>query len=485
MTEIPINQESFYFVEVGLLCKRAPVVCTPDASLVEMAAIMQTENISGIVVVEGDLPVGIVTLRDLRNLVASDYLSIGNCKVRDVMQTRLITVKDDEHLFKAIFKMARHNIHRLVVTSDNGSLVGVVTNSDLLRVQSSCPLYISQEIEAAEDFEQLRTTGSRLVELVQFVVRTGADIQSIIALISHFNDLMTMQVIELLKQAERITLPRSAAFMVLGSEGRGEQTLRTDQDNAIVYADSTTAEELQQIQLFADRMVKRLEYIGVPLCPGGIMASNKQWCHSLTTWKRIITTWVSRPSQHNVVRFGMFQDMRVVHGNLALEKILRNHIISNTRQNPLFLSHAANNVMQFSPPLGLFNRIKLESEGNHKGQLDLKKAGIFALTQGVTLLALQQGNMGGNTWEKIALLRKSRSISADDLDVVEQAFGLLVKYRLTAQLAKLAKGEEPDNYCTPKLLSHRELEQLRESLKAVNLLLQILKSNFKLDLMRF
>lgn len=484
MGEYQISQENFYFLEVGQLCKRTPVTCSPETGLVEVAAIMQEENISGIVAIEENLPVGIVTLRDLRNQIARDLMAINGMKVKDLMQTRLITVGLDEPLFKAIFKMARHNIHRLVVVNPDGAMAGIVTNSDLLRVQSSCPLYISQEIEAAEDFEQLRSTGGRLTELVRFVVRSGADIQSIIGLISHFNDLMTMQVITLLKGLEGVTLPRSAAFMVLGSEGRGEQTLRTDQDNAIVYADSTSSEELDQIRLFADRMVSRLEYIGVPLCPGGIMANNRQWCHSLSTWLRIINSWISRPTQKNVVRFGMFQDMRVVHGNLSLEKKLRQQIIQSSGENRLFLSYAAHNIMQFEPPLGLFSRIKLEGEGEHKGKLDLKKAGIFALTQGLTLLLLQQGGMGGNSWEKIERLRQGRQINQQDLDEIEAAFSLLVKYRLTAQLESIKRGEQPDNYCDPKLLSHRELEQLRGALKTVNLMLQMLKSSFQLDLIR-
>ena len=150
MSETPISQDSFYFIEVALLCKRPPVTCSPQTSLIEMAGVMREHNISGIVVVEGTMPIGVVSVRDLRDLVATDYLGLASLTVQDVMQTDLITIRRQDYLFKAIFKMARHNIHRLVVVHDDGSLAGVVTNSDLLRIQSHCPLYLSQVIEAAE-----------------------------------------------------------------------------------------------------------------------------------------------------------------------------------------------------------------------------------------------------------------------------------------------------------------------------------------------
>lgn len=484
MSENLITQDSFYFIEISMLCTRSPVTCTPDTGLIEIAGIMQRHTISGIVVVEGMIPVGIVSLCDLRDLLANRYSDLPLLTAREVMKTNLVTIRHKDYLFKAIFKMARNNIHRLVVVNEDGSLAGVVTNSDLLRAQSRCPLYLSQIIESSESFEQLQATGARLLELLQFVVKAGADTQSLISLISHFNDLISLRVISLLEELEGITLPRSAAFLVMGSEGREEQTLRTDQDNAIVYSDSVTAEELRQIKRFAERVVDRLEFIGVPRCPGGIMASNRQWCHSLATWQRIITRWISTPTLKNMVKFGMFQDMRVIHGNLLLGKKLREQIIDTTHNHSLFFSYMAYNIAQFSPPLGLFGRFKLEQKGEHKGTIDLKKAGIFALTQGVSLLALLHRNVGGTTWEKLAWLRQDSHISKDDLASIEESFSFLIRLRLMVQLDELEQGAAPGNHCNPDMLGNRDQEQLRAALKGVNLMLQILRDTFQLDLIR-
>ncbi len=368
MSDSPLSQDSFYFIEVAMLCNRPPVTCSPETGLLEMAALMREHNISGIVAVEGGMPVGVVSLRDMRDLLATSFDSIPKLKVRDLMKTSLITIRRNEYLFKAIFKMARNNIHRLVVLNDDDSLAGIITNSDLLRIQSRCPLYLSQVIESSETFEQLKSTSERLVELLRFVVKAGADTHSLISLISHFNDLMTLRLITLLDQIEGVRLPRSAAFMVMGSEGREEQTLRTDQDNAIVYADNVTCEELVQIRKFAERIVERLEFIGVTRCPGGIMASNRQWCHSLSVWQRILSRWISTPSLKSMVKFGMFQDMRVIHGNLSMEKKLRAHIVTTTQYHSLFFSYMAHNIVQFTPPLGLFGRIKTEEKRDKKGE---------------------------------------------------------------------------------------------------------------------
>jgi CBS domain-containing protein len=484
MPEIPINQDSFFFIAVDFLCKRAPVTCTPETEVVEMADLMRRHNISGIVVVDGAVPVGIVSLRDLRDLVAHNLSGIAGLHVKEVMRTNLITIGRYDYLFKAIFKMAKHNIHRLVVLNSDGSLAGVITNTDLLRVQTRCPLYLSQEIEATETFDQLRTTGQRMMDMLQFATRSGADTHSLISLISHFNDAMTLRTIELLDRLEGVRLPESAAWLALGSEGRGEQTLRTDQDNAIVYTDTVSGQELDLIRQFADRVVERLEFIGVPRCPGGTMASNPDWCHSVTDWKELLTNWITTPSAENMVNFGMFQDMRTLHGSVDLEGILRDHIIITSHQHSLFFPYMAKNIVRFKPPLGLFGRIKTESRGDYKGCFDLKKGGIFALTLGISLLALHYGSMGGNSWDKIVRLRETGKIAAHDLDQIEEAFSFLLKLRLEKQFRALEAGRQPGNHVDPLVLTDRERDLLREAFKGVNLLLHILEDTFQLQMIR-
>ncbi len=484
MADIAISQESFYFIAVDYLVTRAPVTCAPSDSLVVMAGIMDQHNISGIVAVEDGRPVGLVSLRDLRTVVAKEVTALTTLTVKDIMRTNLITIGRHDYLFKAIFTMAKHNIHRLVVVDDDGSMVGVITNSDFIRIQSRCPIYLNQAITSSETYEQLKATANRLNEMLQFASQAGADTQSLISLITHFNDSLNERLFVLMEQLDGIVLPAGAAFLVLGSEGRGEQTLRTDQDNAIVYDDELSAADLQMVQRFAERVVERMEYLGIPRCPGGTMASNPAWCRSLSGWKEALNGWIGTPLQDNMVSFGMFQDMRLAHGNKALEHNLKEHIITTTHQQELFFTYMAHNIIRFKPPLGMFGRIKTESVGEGKGMLDLKKGGIFALTLGVSLLTLYYGSTGGTTWEKINRLRLDKRVAAADLDVIEESFTFLLTLRLGNQLQAVKRGRTPTNLIDPGLLSDKKQDQLRDALKGVGLMLHILQGTFQTSSVR-
>ena len=479
-----LHEDSFFFIQAGTLCSRTPVTCSSGTSVVDLARLMQKHNITGVIVADGEIPHGIVTLRDLRNLVATAPESLHTQTVADIMHPGLITILEQDYLFKAIFTMAKHKIHRLVVTDNAGRITGLLTNTDLLRVQTRCPLYLSQEIETCETFEQLRAIGRRMSEMLEYAINTGADTHSLISLIAHFNDALTTRVITLMEQREGIRLPEGTAFLMLGSEGRGEQTLRTDHDSALVYADDLPPERMPEIERFASRLVEALEYLGVPRCPGNTMAINPRWRHSLSEWKEILTRWISTPKPDNMVNFGMFQDMRAIHGDCALQQALREHIITTTHQTALFFPYMARNIVRFKPPLGFFGQIKTDSRGNDKGTFDLKKEGVFTLTLGVSLLALGQGIMGGNTWEKIERLREQAKFATSDLDAIEDAFSFLLNLRLRSQFKAMKEGRKPDNRINPLLLSEREREQLRQAFKGVNQLIQLLKVHFQLDMIR-
>jgi CBS domain-containing protein len=450
--------------------------------LVEMARIMKTGNISGIVVVDNDTPVGVVTLRDLRDLVADAVSRIEALTVREVMKCGLISVHTSDHLFKAIFLMAKHNIHRLVVVDECDRLYGVITDTDLLRLQTRSPLYLVQEIESAATIEQLRLIGSKMTGMVQYAVDTNADAQNLIQLIAHFNDTLTQRLIFILDRIDNIRLPEGAAFLAMGSEGREEQTLRTDQDNAIVFPDSFSPAQRSQVQRFAERIVSALESVGVPLCPGNMMANNPDWCHSLAEWKHLVERWLAMPGADETVHFGVFQDLRVLYGDKSLGDELRTHICECARSNPIFFPNMARNIIRFKPPIGLFGRFLLEKKGEHRGKLDLKKGGLFALTRGIGLIALESGILGGTTWSKLEKLNNLHLVSDQDIEVIQDAFSCLMKMRLREQLIALTSGREADNFVDPLTLSEPEREQLRTALRGVDTLIKLLTSHYQLGL---
>ncbi|MEN8730912.1 MAG: CBS domain-containing protein, partial [Desulfuromonadales bacterium] len=231
------SEESFFFLHVKNVCRSPAITCSPDISVIEAARLMREQNIAGLIVVDNNAPVGIFSVRDLRDIVAVDGEHLFRHKIRDVMHVGVISVRHSAYVFEAIFKMAKNNIHRLAVVDENRDLVGIINATDLLSQQTRSPLYLTQEIQTAESFADLQSINSSIVDMVHSAMDAGADTRSLVHLIAHFNDGFTERIIQLMASTEGTALPRHAAYLALGSEGRGEQTLRTDQDSAMVYAD--------------------------------------------------------------------------------------------------------------------------------------------------------------------------------------------------------------------------------------------------------
>jgi len=340
---------------------------------------------------------------------------------------------------------------------------------------------LQQEIDAAHSIEQLRGIGALMPDMVRLAVNLGEETTKVVQLISRLNDAVTLRLIDILQSREGIRLPEGATFLVLGSEGRGEQTLRTDQDNAIVYSDVLLPEDLVTIKLFATRLVDALEEIGVPRCPGNVMACNPQWCRSASEWKILVKRWITVPTPEHVLNLGMFLDLRALHGDETPAMNLRDHICAAVKGHGLFFHSMACHVVRFPSPFTVLGNIRVEERGKHRGLVDLKKAGIFAITTGTSLLALENGIIGGDTWGKLELLGKLGLFSAGDLEVVVKSFTFLVQLRLEQQLQELAAGTKTTHYVDSRLMTDNEQEQFREVLKGVNTYLGIFHAHYLLD----
>ena len=481
MSNSNFNEESFFFLSIGSVCRSPALTCAPDISVIEAARMMREQNIAGLVIVVDEKPTGILSVRDLRDLIATAGDNLAGYKVRDIMHAGVTTVRNQAYVFEAIFKMAKNNIHHLAVVNEEQKLVGVINAIDLLSQQTRSPLYLTQEMEAAESIVELKEINGRILDMVRSAINAGADTRSLVQLIAHFNDGFTQRIITLLERLEGVTLPNKAAYLALGSEGRGEQTLRTDQDSALVYADDVSTAEREACQRFADRLVDSLEFVGIPRCPGNTMASNPQWQHTLTEWQQLLEQWISVPTGEHMVNFGMFQDFRTIHGDHSLEKALHDFIHAATRRNMLFFPYVAKNIVRFPAPLGMFGRIKVERMGPNRGKVDLKKAGIFAITEGASLLALENNVDKGTTWDKLEKLGQMGVLSAKVSATLSDSFTQLVNFRLQRQLGDLAAGNKPSNAIDPLRLPEKEQNQLREALRGVNQFLRIIRDHYRLD----
>jgi CBS domain-containing protein len=477
-------EANVFFLPVKDFCRRPVVTCSPDDPLVEVGKTMRERNISSVVVCKKGEPAGIVTDRDLRNKVVARGEDPRDLTVRTVMSSPLQVVREEELLFEALHRMSRHGIHRVGVVDAAGRLTGIITDSDIVRLQTRSPYKMVRDIEEAGSLEDLREIHSRVQGLVAHLSGTGVPTTELVRMIALLNDKILLRLIALLRTERFPDLPEGFAFFVLGSEGRREQTLTTDQDNAIVYADDLGPAEVQQVEAFSRELIDALIAIGVPPCPGGIMARNATWRRSLEGWTEVLKRWFSSSTPEHILNASMFLDFRTIYGDSSLEQTLKEQIIERLRRDSVFLLRMAENVLRFQSPLGWFGRIKVEREGEHRGLLDIKKAGIFAITEGVKVLALEAGEMGGGTRERIRLLAEKAILTPAEAEDLEASFNFLVILRLRGQVAAIREGREPGNHIDLDHFNRMEKGRLKLALEGVGTFQGFLKRHFRLDLIR-
>ena len=445
-------EENTFFLPVKDHCHRDLITCHADDKVIDAATVMHKESISSIIVCDDQgEPVGIMTDRDLRSKVIAGGINPETTPVREVMTTPVISVNEEDSLFEVLYQMSRNRIHRVGVVDAAKRLIGIINESDIIRLQNRSPQQLLRAIDEAQTVAALKLIHDRMEELIVFLHGNGVKTLDLIRLISLLNDQINLRLIHILQAEQFPDLPQKCTYLVLGSEGRREQTLKTDQDNAIIYSDDLSAAEIEKVTRFSQALIDALIEIGVPECPGGIMAKNAFWRRNISDWKDAIDNWITTPSGENILNFSMFSDMRTLWGDRELEQELSEHVIQRARENGIFLAHMAANVCRFPPPLGLFGRIKTIKQGAHAGKIDLKKGGIFALTEGIKTLALEIGVLDGSTHDKLCRLLEQNVLSDKEVGDLEAAFNLLTFFRLRSQVTAAAAKRDPDNYIAPSL----------------------------------
>ncbi len=356
-----MSEETTFFLPVKDYCHRDLITCHLNDRVRSAAEVMRDKAISSLIVCdESSQPVGIMTDRDLRSKVVAGGLNPDQTTVGEVMTAPVISVREDDTLFEVLYQMSHHRIHRVGVVDVQNSLIGIINESDIIRLQNRSPQRLLRAIDEAQIVADLKKIHHESEQLIVFLSRNGVRTRELVRLISLLNDQIAEKLINLLKRSHFPAMGSKSTFLVLGSEGRREQTLKTDQDNAIIIADDATDPEVKEIERFSQMLIDSLIDIGVPECPGGIMAKNEFWRRKLSHWKQAVDGWIASPCGENILNFSMFSDMRSLCGDADLEKQLRDHIIQRAEENTIFLARMAANVCLFPPPLGWFGRIKTE-----------------------------------------------------------------------------------------------------------------------------
>ncbi len=465
-----------YRKQVGDMLSRGEPVARESATIRETARKIIEEGLGAVVVVDEDRrPQGVVRLRGVVKTTLMEGVD-PEARVSTIMERDFCSIDAESYFFDALHAMIRERVHELVVLRD-GVVEGIVTGFDLLRFRGREVLSLIRNIDTAPDYDHLRRMRSEVEKVLRALMTDGALASQACKIVSEFNDRMVKRVLHLVEQ-ECGGPPAPYAWLGLGSEGRREQTLLTDQDNAIIFAGNGKGGVRDYFSAFSSKVVEGLSRCGIPLCRGQVMATNPRYFGDLEEWKAKVTRWVTKPEGEGdaVLDNYVFLDFRAVYGDRLLEKKLKAHLIDLAKQHPSFLRYLALTAVSIPIPVGFFKNFIVERDGEHKNKLNLKLYGLVPLITCLKILALHEGIPETNTLERLKALGKKAILTIDQLEMLEQAYETFLTLKVRANLADLDAGRELSNHIDPALLSTRQKQLLKEAFWAVSQLQKTTKA---------
>ncbi|NRQ01062.1 DUF294 nucleotidyltransferase-like domain-containing protein [Marinobacterium sp. xm-d-530] len=449
---------------------RDPLIVNEGTSIKESTQLMRETKSDSVLVRRGSR-IGMVTGTDILNAIVLNDGSVDE-DVATIATYRLITCKPDDFLFNALVIMTQQQIERVVVM-EGDTLVGVVQLTDVLSYFSSHSHVIGLRLERASTIEDLREAATGLNNLIKALISTGVRIRFTMDLLAAMNKRIIAKLFDLVVPAD---MQPHVCLIVMGSEGRGEQIMKTDQDNALIFRNGLNwAEKRQTMQRFSETLIS----FGFPPCPGNIMVSNPEWINSVDDWTQKLQDWSMSSDPEDQMRLAIAVDAKPVAGNVALFKVARNWFLRTMRNNDLFFSHFAKAAVEFDTPLTFFGNLK------ERGELDIKKGGIFPIVHGVRTFALEQRILATNTFERLEALVDAGVMQESVSKDISEALGLFVNIRLRQQIRRAEQAEDGIDP-TPNIIELQQLnkmdrELLRDALLVVKSFKKSLTSRFHLS----
>ncbi|WP_051305573.1 DUF294 nucleotidyltransferase-like domain-containing protein [Desulfogranum mediterraneum] len=452
---------------------RAHAVAIPCCQLdtsIELAARFMVHAGSSAILVQADgqrEPIGILTDNDIRERVVAAGLP-SSAAVSTIMSAPLIGISADALVFEGIVKMLENRVDHLLVRDATGAYYRVISAKNLLKNQQYILTKLISDIERIESPLQLAELRDRLPRLVQRLFDSAPDARNLTRIISAVAEAIMRKCL-LLAVDQLGQPPCRFAFMALGSVGREEQTLVTDQDNALIYEDVDSASADSTADYFhamGELVCTWLDQAGYALCKGEVMAKNPKWCQPVSVWEEYFRTWVSAMEPADLLDTKIFFDFRWVYGDQELVDNLRGYLHELTAKRPLFFYHLAQNCLQSKPPLNIFKNIVVESSGEHREKFSIKKA-MTPLVDYTRIYALRYGIGQTNTFARFRQLLAKGHLSDKECQELTMVYKYLLELRFKHQILALGENREPDNYINPKLVTEMEQVLLREALVQV------------------
>jgi CBS domain-containing protein len=465
---------------LSALLRREPVTCPPDCSIRTALEHMHRHEVGSILIVDSEgAPLGMFTLRDLRDRVALAGRDI-RLPIAEAMTSNPFTLPDTAPAFEAALAMARRSIHHVVVTRA-GLVAGVISEKDLFALQQVGVGRIAAALDAAVGPESLRETAADIRRLARNLMAQGVGAEALTRLISQLNDQLTQRIL-FLAFADSGLEDLNWCWLALGSEGRFEQTLHTDQDNGLIFAappDDRLEALRERVLTTARRANEWLAACGFPLCLGEIMASNPKWCLTPDEWRDTFGDWIFRGDAPVLLNASIFFDFRPLAGDARLAEDLRLWLHGRVRDNRHFLKQMVVNALGNRPPLGLVRDFVVDGEGEESGTMDLKLHGTTPFVDAARIFALASGVAETGTVARLRAAGAAWKLNTREVESWVESFLFVQRLRLRLHQNQLESGHTLGNRLAPETLGRVERQALKEAFRQAVKLQRRLESFFQ------
>jgi CBS domain-containing protein len=461
---------------------RKPITATKKEIVKAVAQTMTKNKIGSVIIEENQVPLGIVTDKDLRSKIATGLFPI-DITVDQIMSAPVITVPENISIAETQIMMLKHNIGHLCVTVDGtnkSAIRGIISEHDVVVAQANNPGVLLKQIKRASRSKELKVVREKLSDLIQNSLDKNIPMQHLSTIIGELNNAISKRAVELAIEKMDTEPPTRFAWMSIGSQGRKEQLLMTDQDNALVFedVDDEYYDETKKYFLeLAEKVTKMLNKIGFEFCPAEMMASNPMWCKSLSDWNKQFNSWINTPGEKGILMCSIFFDYDLAFGDEKLVDAMTENIFKQLKDNELFFAYLGTDALRNPPPLGFFRQFLVENDGEHKDAFDIKSRALMPLIDAARLLTLSLGIRGiQNTYNRFKKLAEIEPQNAELFDNCADAFSIVSRFRTTEGLLTNSSGR----YLNLNELSKTDKVKLKYAFQPIHEVQQVIKNRFQL-----
>ena len=459
-----------------------PITCLKTTTIQDAAKIMSSKKVGSILIVEENKPIGIITDKDLRLKIATGLVTIDK-SVENIMSSPVITFPEKITIAEAQIAMIKHKITHLCITKNgktNSELIGILSEHDIVVLHGNNPSVLIKELKRAKEIETLKYIREKTSNLLKGYIEQNIPIIFVSKIIAEITDAITIKAIELSIAEMETEPPAKFAWLALGSQGRKEQLLITDQDNALIFED-VSKEKYKTIKNYfvtlSKKITDKLHFVGYENCPANMMASNPKWCLSQTEWHQQFNTWITKPTEDAVMMCTIFFDFNFVYGEKELVSTLSKSIFKSIQSFEIFLNFLGRNALRNPSPLGFFRQFLVEHDGEHKDQFDLKSRALMPLIDAARLITLSHNIKDkNNTISRFNKLVKVEPQNKDLYLSCIDSFKILLHYRTEQGL----KNNDSGRYINLNTLTKSEKLKLKGCFKPIKDIQELLNIRYNL-----